>query len=63
MELSLSEQERTLLEDILETRYRGLQREISHTDHREFKQTLRDNEKVIESILDRVRTTSVARAS
>ncbi len=61
MELRLSAQEQQLLEEILEARYRVLQKEIAHTDHREFKQTLRENEKLIESILSRLQT--VAQAS
>lgn len=63
MELTLSAQEQQLLETVLEARYRVLQQEIAHTDHREFKQTLRDNEKVIETILARLRTASMAKAS
>lgn len=61
MELRLSAQEQQLLEEILEARYRVLQKEIAHTDHREFKQTLREHEKLIESILSRLQT--VAKAS
>jgi hypothetical protein len=63
MELTLSAQEQQLLEAVLEARYRVLQKEIAHTDHREFKQTLRDNEKIIESILARIRTAPMAKAS
>jgi len=63
MELSLSEPERTLLEEILEAHYRSLQREIAHTDHREFKQRLRENEKLIEAVLSRLRVSSIAKAS
>jgi uncharacterized protein YutE (UPF0331/DUF86 family) len=63
MELILSAQEQELLEEILEARNRLLQKEIAHTDHREFKQKLRDNEKLIEAILERLRTASTAKAS
>ena len=63
MELTLSAQEQQLLETVLEARYRVLQKEIAHTDHRDFKQTLRDNEKIIESILTRIRTAAMAKAS
>ncbi|HWH60273.1 MAG TPA: hypothetical protein VN682_21775 [Terriglobales bacterium] len=63
MELKLSAQEQQLLEAILEARYRVLQKEIAHTDHREFKQTLREHEKLIESILTRLRTATMAKAS
>jgi len=59
----LSAQEQQLLEAILEARYRVLQKEIAHTDHREFKQTLREHEKLIESILTRLRTATMAKAS
>jgi len=63
MELTLSAQEQQLLEAILEARYRVLQKEIAHTDHREFKQTLREHDKLIESILARLRTATMAKAS
>ena len=63
MELTLSAQEQQLLEAILEARYRVLQKEIAHTDHREFKQTLREHEKLIESLLARLRTATMAKAS
>lgn len=55
MELILTDQERELLEQILEHRHFELQKEIAHTHHREFKQTLRDNEELIESMLNRLR--------
>jgi hypothetical protein len=40
-----------------------LQKEISHTHHREFKQLLRNNEQLIESMLDRLRVGTTAMAS
>ena len=55
MELQLSIDEQELLLGILEQRHRELQKEISHTDHHEFKLVLRRNEKLIESILNRLR--------
>lgn len=63
MELTLSAHEQQVLEAVLEARYRVLQKEIAHTDHREFKQTLRDNEKVIEAVLNRLRVSGMAKAS
>lgn len=63
MELTLSMEEQRLLEEILEARYNTLQPEIAHTDHREFKQMLRRNETLIESMLSRLRTAAVAKAS
>jgi hypothetical protein len=46
MELLLTPQEHELLQKILEQHHLELQKEISHTDHREFKQTLHNNEKL-----------------
>jgi len=63
VELNLSAQEQEFLIDTLEERYLHLQREIPRTDHREFKQKLRTHEALIESILDRLRGTTVAQAS
>ena len=55
MELMLTPEEQELLTSILEQRQRELLKEISHTDHQKFKETLRKNEKVLESILSRLR--------
>ena len=44
--------------DILDRRHRDLLNEISHTDHREFKQELRKEERLLDS-LSRVRGTAV----
>jgi hypothetical protein len=63
MELVLTAQDREFLSEILERRLRELQKEISHTDHREFKALLRGNEKRIESMLSRLRINVIARAS
>jgi hypothetical protein len=63
MELHLTAEERELLISILERRHRELQKEIPHTDHRDFKQTLRQNENTIESLLNRLRGSYVAQAS
>ena len=63
MELELTAEDRELLSEILERRLRELQKEISHTDHRQFKALLRGNEKRIESLLRRVRVNVIARAS
>ncbi len=63
MQLTLSPQEQELLERILEQRHHELQKEISHTDHREFRQQLREQETLIESMLNRVRVGVTAVAS
>ena len=55
MELVLTAEDREILSEILEWRLRELQKEITHTDHHEFKGLLRGNEKRIESLLDRLR--------
>ena len=55
MELTLSTEEQQLLFDILERRHRELLKEISHTDHHEFKQALRKNEKLLDSMMSRLR--------
>lgn len=55
MELILSAEERVLLLSILEQRHQELLKEIAHTDHRHFKQGLRKNEKLLDSLLGRLR--------
>jgi hypothetical protein len=55
MELILTTEEQELLLGIIEQRHRELQKEISHTDHHEFKLTLRKNEKLLDSILSHLR--------
>ncbi len=51
MELILTTEEQELLSTILGQRHRELLKEIAHTDHRECRQALRKNEKLIESML------------
>ncbi len=58
MELTLNNEEQELLLGILEQRHRELQKEISHTDHYEFKLALRRNERLLESVVSRLRTTA-----
>jgi len=62
MELTLSTEEQQLLLDILEQRHGEFLKEISHTDHHEFKQALRKNEKLLESVSSRLREASVQAA-
>ena len=52
-------EEQQLLLDILEQRHRELLKEISHTDHHQFKEALRKNEKLLESVLSRLRGTPI----
>jgi hypothetical protein len=59
MELRLNAEEQELLLTILERRHQELLKEIAHTDHREFKQGLRQNEKLLDSMLSRLRGAAV----
>jgi len=59
MELILTAEEQELLRAILEQRHQELLKEIAHTDHREFKQALRKNEKLLVSMLGRMRGAAV----
>ena len=59
MELTLNNEEQELLLSILEQRHRELLKEITHTDHREFKQGLRKNERLLDSLLSRLRGAAV----
>jgi len=52
--LELSEQERDLLQEILETHHRTLLREISHADHHEYKAGLKKKAVLLESVLGRL---------
>ncbi|MFZ0817639.1 MAG: hypothetical protein WAM78_19095 [Candidatus Sulfotelmatobacter sp.] len=51
--LTISEEEKELLFEILEERHRALLHEIWHTDHRDFKVSLQKKERVLESLLSR----------
>jgi hypothetical protein len=62
MELTLTAEEHELLTSILEQRHRELMKEFWHTDHREYKELLRRQERLLESLLTRLRTTPVETA-
>jgi len=55
MELLLSSEEETLLLEVLEERHRELLRELARTKHHEFKEILSYKEKLLESVLDKLR--------
>jgi hypothetical protein len=59
MELRLSAEEQELLLSLLERCHRELLNEIAHTDHREFKQGLLEDEKLLNSLVCRLRETEV----
>ena len=62
MDLTLSDEELEFLFTTLERRQRELLNEIAHTDHREFKEGLIRNEKIVDSLMSRLRSTSVQEA-
>lgn len=55
MELTISDEEHDLLLNVLEQHHRELLNEIAHTDSREFKQGLRRDEKLLDSLVGRLR--------
>ena len=59
MELTLSAEEQAFLSNILEQRYRELLNEIAHTDRREFKKGLLKDERLLDSLVSRLRGTAV----
>ncbi len=60
MELHLTPQEQELLTEILEEHHRELRQEIFHTDHHDFKMALKEKERILESLLDKVGASEVA---
>jgi len=55
MELVLNSEEGRFLMEVLEERHRELLREISRTSHHDFKLILKNNEKLLESVLNKLR--------
>ena len=54
MELIITTDEKELLKQILEERHHELRKEIFHTDHHQFKQVLKDKERLMESLLEKL---------
>ncbi|MGZ4824572.1 MAG: hypothetical protein ACXVZT_08130 [Terriglobales bacterium] len=54
MELPLTVDEQQLIADVLRQYQRELTLEISHTDHREFKARLRERERLLEGLLEKL---------
>ena len=52
--LPLTDDEKDLVQEILEERHRTLLLEIAHTDHHHFKTVLRKKADALESILSRL---------
>ncbi len=54
MELQLTEQEKELVVHLLSHRYRELMHEVSKTSHRDFKNLLKQDEKAIEQLMEKL---------
>jgi hypothetical protein len=54
MPLDFGFEERELLLEILQEHQRELLRELAHTDHREFRTSLREKVRTLERVLDKL---------
>lgn len=54
MDLTLTEDERALLQDLLSSAFRDLRMEVGNTDNHEYKNQLKVREAQLKGILDRV---------
>ncbi|MBZ5680127.1 MAG: hypothetical protein LAO24_08475 [Acidobacteriia bacterium] len=54
LSLSLTDEERDLVQEVLEERHRTLLLEIAHTDHHHFRTVLRKKAELLESVLSRL---------
>ena len=61
MEISLTAEERKLLIDVLEERHRELLREISRATHNQFKLALKENEKLLQSVIGKLHESGTER--
>ena len=62
MDLNLNPQQHELVLRILVQRHESLLKEIWHTDNRKFKHALQNEEKLLESVLHRMRQEQVQKA-
>lgn len=62
MDVTITPEEMDLLIEILEEHHRELLREISRTSHHDFKLVLRKKERLLESVLLRLRAALLAAA-
>jgi hypothetical protein len=56
MEFSINSEEREFLLELLEERQREMLREISRSHHRQFRQSLKRNEQILEGVIVRLRS-------
>ena len=52
--VKLTEEEAVILQDIVETFIEGIRVEILHTDKREYREMLKQQEKVVKKILEQL---------
>ena len=52
--VKLTEEEAMILQDIIETFIEGIRVEILHTDKREYREMLKQQEKVVQKILEQL---------
>jgi len=62
MELILSSDEGKFLAEVLEEHHRELLREISRASHHDFKLALKEKEKIIVAIINKLRTVELVRS-
>ncbi len=60
MQLDFSSEERELLLQMLQEHQRELLRELAHTDHREFRLSLREKVRTLERVLDKLGAAAAA---
>jgi len=63
MELTLTSEEAELLLEVLEEHHRQFIREIARARHHEFKSALQSKEKMIESLVDKLKAAQPAELS
>lgn len=63
MEITLTPEEAELLLSVVEHRHREILKELWHTHHGEFKNSLRKSEKLLESIMNRLQEAAVPQVS
>jgi len=61
MEICITDEEYALMAEILQERHTALLREISRTDHFEFKQMLKKRNAVLERLLENLGITETTR--
>jgi hypothetical protein len=60
MQITFTCEEQQLLMEVLEERHRELVREISRSHHHDFKAVLRNNARLLESVLNKLRVGQAA---